>query len=491
MVSIRKNWQRLALVVGALVGLYAVLLIPEAAPPLVPGASQQPFGWAREQLWQQLEQQFREARSLSPAGRVAGFQLSLERVHRALDQIAATNLPPEHVAFDAVEQAFFHCAVLAAVTPERNRDFSLAASRFATLAKWQSQSWAVAAPAARQRIYRLLYGRRAAVEAVLLQQATVADPLERVPGYEESATPFAEFDGVRLHSGDMLVSRGGAATSALIARGNDYRGNFSHVALLHVAESTKELSVIEAHIECGVKVRPFAEYLADTKRRILVLRLRSELPELRANPQLPHQAATLALSNARARHIPYDFAMEHADPARQFCSEVVSSAYQAQGIRLWSGLSQVSAPGLRGWLATLGVRNFASQQPSDLEYDPQLRVVAEWRNLDALLLDHMDNAIVDARLETAELGARLEFNQWLLPPMRVLKAGCWLLNQMGGTGPIPEGMSATTALRVSQFKRQHAAARERLQQSLEQFQQGNGYVPPDWELLALARRAIQ
>ena len=103
----------------------------------------------------------------------------------------------------------------------------------------------------------------------------------------------------------------------------------------------------------------------------------------------------------------------------------------------------------------------------------------------------MDNAIVDAQLETAELGARLEFNQWLLPPMRVLKAGCWLLNQMGGTGPIPEGMSATTALRVSQFKRQHAAARERLQQSLEQFQQRNGYVPPDWELLALARRAIQ
>ena len=33
-----------------------------------------------------------------------------------------------------------------------------------------------------------------------------------------------------------MPSAGGAATSALIARGNDFPGNFSHIALVHVDE---------------------------------------------------------------------------------------------------------------------------------------------------------------------------------------------------------------------------------------------------------------
>jgi len=158
---------------------------------------------------------------------------------------------------------------------------------------------------------------------------------------------------------------------------------------------------------------------------------------------------------------------------------------------LWSALSQVSTPGLTRWLTTLGERHFESQQPSDLEYDPQLRFVAEWRNPEALAQDRMDNAIIDARLEAAERGAKLEFNRWLLPPMRVLKAGCWVLNQFGGVGPIPEGMSATTALRVERFKAEHEKARHRLKEAAAQFQKANGYVPPYWELSKLARVAIQ
>ena len=491
MFSAPRSRRQLVIAILGLVGIYALLLIPEAEPPVISGAGKQPFIWARDQLWQDLEKQLREARQLSPPGRVAGFEAKLERVHRALDHIAGTNLPPTAVAFDEVEAAFFQCAVLAAVNPKRNNDFMLAAGRLADLARRQSESWPPDSVEARQRSYRLLFGRRAAVEEVMLQLAPAFNPLELVPTNEPSAAPFAEVEGVRIHSGDIFVSRGGASTSALIARGNDYPGNFSHVALIHVDEQTQKISVIESHIESGVCVRPIEEYLADTKLRIMVLRLREDLPAMQTNPLLPHHAAAVALSNSLARHIPYDFTMDYADPANQFCSEVVSSAYQSQGLTLWSALSQVSAPGLTRWLTILGVRNFESQQPSDLEYDPQLRFVAEWRNPEALAQDRMDNAIIDARLEVAERGAKLEFNRWLLPPMRVLKAGCWVLNQLGATGPIPEGMSATTALRVEEFKKRHAVARERLKQAAAEFQKAKGYAPPYWELLQLAREAIQ
>src|SRR6185369_6692652 len=151
---------------------------------------------------------------------------------------------------------------------------------------------------ARKRIYRLLYGSRAAVEEVLLQSPPSTDPLEFISAFEHSETPAVEVRGLKIHSGDILVSRGGAATSALIARGNDFPGNFSHVALVHVDAATKQASVIESHIESGVSVSPIEKYLTDTKLRILVLRLRADLPQLAADPLLPHKAASLAISSA-------------------------------------------------------------------------------------------------------------------------------------------------------------------------------------------------
>src|SRR2546422_946746 len=72
---------------------------------------------------------------------------------------------------------------------------------------------------------------------------------------EPSATPAATVHGVEIRSGDILVSRGGYPTSALIARGNDYPGNFSHVGLVHVdsisrsEEHTSELQS-RLHLVC-------------------------------------------------------------------------------------------------------------------------------------------------------------------------------------------------------------------------------------------------
>lgn len=470
----------------ALVVIYALLLIPEPQPPPPKGAGKQAFLWNRDAFWKQLETRLREARSLDEAARRVRFAAAWEEVHRALDRIAATNLPPEAPEFDAVEATFFELAPIAAVCPERTPEMLSAAGRLRHLVKVQSQRWSDM-PAARQRLYRLLYGSRAAVEEVLLQSPGNTNVLEHAPGEILDRTPAAEILGVQIHSGDLLVSRGGAATSALIARGNDFPGNFSHVALVQVDEKTRRVSVIESHIESGVGVRPLAAYLADTKLRLLVLRLRSDLPALIADPMLPHRAASLAGSNALARHIPYDFAMDYTRHDRQFCSEVATAAYEPFGIRLWMNLSHLSTPGVTAWLAALGVRHFATQEPSDLEYDPQLRVVAEWRDPGTLFQDHLDNAVIDVMLAGAERGDRLDYNLWMLPPARLAKAWSVLLNYFGQVGPIPEGMSATTALRVDYLTRQHAARKALLEERVRMFRSQFGYTPPYWELVRLAR----
>ncbi len=469
--------------------LYLLLLIPEAAPPAPKGAGQQAFAWKRDAFWSELESKFREARTLDSAERLTRFNRLLEQLRGALDPLAVTNLPPASALFDELEGRFFQLAPLAAVCPERLPEFASIAARMCQLIKRQSERWPMDSAESRARVYRLLYGGRAAVEEALLQSPGGTNELILHPSSGQSPTPGAEVRGVKIHSGDILLSRGGAATSALIARGNDFPGNFSHVALVHVDAATKRVSVIESHIESGVGVSPIEKYLADTKLRILVLRLRHDLSALAADPLLPHKAASQALSNALARHIPYDFAMNHADAAQQFCSEVAAAAYRPVGITLWMRLSHLSTPGVTGWLSALGVRHFETQEPSDLEYDPQLLVVAEWRDPATLFKDHADNAVIDVMLEAAEGGEKLTHNPWLLPPVRVAKAWSVALNWFGKVGPIPEGMSATTALRVRRLISNHARVKARLLEKADRFKSDRGYVAPYWELIRLAREA--
>lgn len=469
--------------------LYGVLLIPESAPPTPKGAGLQAFLWNRDAFWSRLESKFQEARTWSAEERKLHFNQLLERMQRALDPLTASLLPPGAPAYEEVEVSFFELTPVAAVCPDRLTDYLGAAGRLRELIKWQSKAWALDTPEARQRLYRLLYGSRAAVEEVLLQSPPATNALELAHGDVHDVTPSAEMHGIQIHSGDILVSRGGAATSALIARGNDFPGNFSHVALVHVNDQTREVSVIESHIESGVEVRPIEEYLADTKLRILVLRLNNDLPPLATDALLPHQAASLARSNALARHIPYDFAMDHADPGKQFCSEVAAAAYQPIGVTLWMNLSHLSTPGVTSWLAALGVRNFETQEPSDLEYDPQLRVVAEWRDPATLFQNHVDNAVIDVMLEGAERGQRLGYNRWMLPGARLAKGWSVLLNWFGKVGPIPEGMSAATALRVKHLTATHATMSASAMAAAEQFKVERGYVPPYWELVRMAGAA--
>ena len=71
---------------------------------------------------------------------------------------------------------------------------------------------------------------------------------------------------------------------------------------------------------------------------------------------------------------------------------------------------------------------------------------------------------------------------------RVLKAYSVLANVLGGVGPIPEGMSASSALKSAEFSDKHAEIKERLVIKANEFKEKYGYTPPYWELVKLARK---
>ena len=342
----------------------------------------------------------------------------------------------------------------------------------------------------RETLYRVLYGTRSALEEVLLQSSSRQLKSLLKATQVPSATPSAKVLGMTVHSGDIMLSRGTAPTSALIARGADFPGNFSHAALVHVDPESSLASIVEAHIESGVVVSSLRAYLEDRKVRVMLLRPRADLPPIRKDAQIPHKAASYALERAASSHIPYDFSMDHSAPEKLYCSEVAYDAYRQFGIDLWSTRSTISSPGLARWLAGFGVTHMTTLGPSDLEYDPQLSVVAEWRDLDGLWRDHLDNAVVDALLESAETGLELDYSQPRLPIARVAKFISVILNRLGRVGPVPEGMSASAALRNKWFSALQSELVEQVETKAAAFQTSEQYRAPYWRLVSFAREAL-
>ncbi|HZI28885.1 MAG TPA: hypothetical protein VFD64_12025, partial [Gemmatimonadaceae bacterium] len=261
------------IVLGAIAVTILALASPAGSPAMADApAGAAPFVWGRDSLWSALESSF-------AAGRADGC--THERVARAAaDSIDRTllRLRKERVSaaspvLDSLEDTFFRVAPMAAACGALANDYVALQGRLREAIKWQATRWDLTSRDVRDRLYRSLYGSRAATEEVMLQhQDSVQALLMGSP--VSSATPWATSNGVVLHSGDILVSRGGYPTSALIARGNDYPGNFSHIAFVHVDSATRAISVIEAHIDRGVVVATADQYLADKKLRVMLLRLR-------------------------------------------------------------------------------------------------------------------------------------------------------------------------------------------------------------------------
>ena len=471
--------------------LYVLLLIPEQDVSCemsnAVASKKQPFAWNQDDYWKALEETYKGLQISGCKNIEPVLASDIGNADVLLKRIAQKKLPPDSQEFNQLEQRMFEIAPKVAGCKTNTTEYIQLGTDLRKVVKDQSANWDMNSDAARITLYRLLYGGRTAIEEIMMQV-----PAGSLPGLirgtdEPSQTPSAEIQNVRLHSGDILVSRGGAPTSALISRGNDYPGNFSHIAFVYVDPQSHEAKIVESHIEVGVVASTVEEYFKDKKLRVMLLRPRANLPQIIKDPMLPHKAAEFSYKRVSEGHIPYDFEMNYKDHAKLFCSEVASEGYERYGVTLWSGISYISSPGLRKWLAAFGVRHFETQEPSDLEYDPQLVVVAEWRNPETLRKDRMDNAVTEVMLEGAEKGDELSYKWYLLPIARLVKAYSVILNVFGKAGPVPEGMSATAALRTQDYTDKHNTINERLAAKAEQYKKEHGYEAPYWALVSLAR----
>jgi hypothetical protein len=483
--------KKLLILLLAFILLYFLLMIPESESEIQTIASESPFEWNQDEYWEQLELNFQNAQKLSPEELESNITDYINKANLLFDPLIQAKILAGDQRLFELEENFFTLAPLIAANQDSIQWFIEYYNSVRNTVKRHSQNWDMNTMEARNTVYSMLYGMRATVEEVLLQMKKMENLGTMRVNSIESPSPSTEIFGMKVHSGDLLLSRGGAEVSALISRGNDYPGNFSHVALIYIDEENASPYIIEAHIEKGVAITNLEGYLKDKKLRVMVLRVRPDLAEMGQDPMLPHKAAKFMYEETLSRHIPYDFKMDFHDSDAMFCSEVGSYAYKQLGVTLWQSVSTISSQGIVNWMHSFGVENFVTQLPSDLEYDPQLLIIGEWRDQKTLFKDHVDNAIVDVMLEQANDGIEIEINPFQLPLARILKAYCVGLNQFGKVGVIPEGMSATTALRNNAFVEKFQDIKINTEPLIDEFITVNKYRPPYWKLVSIATESTQ
>ena len=96
---------------------------------------------------------------------------------------------------------------------------------------------------------------------------------------------------------------------------------------------------------------------------------------------------------------------------------------------------------------------------------------------------------MDAMLEEANKGVVIGYDHWKLPFVRLVKGWCLLKNAFGKTGIIPEGMSATTALKNQRFVAMNKAVNAAVKEKADSFLSVNHYRAPYWQLVAFANNA--
>ena len=197
--------------------------------------------------------------------------------------------------------------------------------------------------------------------------------------FEDFGILNPKYENLELKSGDVLLSRGTAVVSAVIARITEVDTNFSHVAVLYIDEQGKKW-VVEAHIEIGTTITPWEKYISDGKARVAIFRNPDERLASAAAKNIYQKAA--GYLKRTGKNIPYDFGMNMKSQNEVFCSEIASWAYSLAS----KGAFQMplhpsrlmGSPDLMDRLKSNQTDTFA---PADMEADTRFEMIGEWRDV--------------------------------------------------------------------------------------------------------------
>lgn len=236
-----------------------------------------------------------------------------------------------------------------------------------------------------------------------------------------------------LKSGDIILSRGNAFSSAAIARigVNDYQ--FSHLSFVYQETPSSELMTTEAHIEIGSVVGPLKDHVSSKNAREVVFRY--------SDSAVAHNASKYMFDKVKAaqltgKNIPYDFSMDYKDESELFCSEIISHGFKHALPKedYFPMFKSKFTAGIIPFLNTIGVpadkeniKHLDVFSPGDIQFDPRFDLVAEWRNPRKMEESRMKDFILTKLFE------RMDQNGYQIDPSLKMNAESrtfWLLRRL-------------------------------------------------------------
>jgi hypothetical protein len=226
---------------------------------------------------------------------------------------------------------------------------------------------------------------------------------ERIPTLQpwrtESDTKPATFDPSQIRSGDLLVTRATALSSAGIGHFGLFDTQFSHNAMVYIEPGTQKAYTVEAYLEFGGKVQPLEKFLKKKHLgRVVVMR-----PD---NPEVAIKGLSQAFTRIKkGKNIPYDEAFDDQDHTELFCSEIAQWVYDLAGDGgAYPLYKSVLSSDERPLFDTLNIQRGDLSAPSDFLIDPQFQMVAEWRDIQQLAKMRRHDAVVERLLRWHQQG---------------------------------------------------------------------------------------
>lgn len=251
-----------------------------------------------------------------------------------------------------------------------------------------------------------------------------------------------QFEQLKFQSGDILLIRSHSFVSATIARIGDEDGQFSHAALVYVPDPKAPPMVIESTAQHGVSIHPLKDVLDSHAPRILVYRHSDSAMAASAAQKM---ATFVQQKENQGEIIAYDFHLDLNSSETYFCTELVQTAFIMAGslptdLPIFPTSMAIFEDHV--FLKQMGIRSLVTFAPSDIEVDPYLTLIAEWRNLELTGKTRLQDAILTSVLDWM---ARSKYELTFKGPNKYGANITWALLKPAGlfSDRIPKNMDRT------------------------------------------------
>ena len=156
--------------------LYVLLLTPDFEKEVNQVTDKSAFVWNSDQYWSELETRFVGARQFGCDSLSNAINSGLNEFDSLTELLQSENISPDAFLFHSIEQKIFDLSVLIGACPDSLVSFIESYGNLRTAIKIQSIKWDADDQIARDRIYRIIYGSRTAIEEIILQSSDIDLP---------------------------------------------------------------------------------------------------------------------------------------------------------------------------------------------------------------------------------------------------------------------------------------------------------------------------